>query len=72
MAAQLTTARVMDYTTGDRIGKVEIDAAEMARYEACEHDAYQWPEGIAKAGDVLSDEDLARLDIPAGKVIYLD
>lgn len=63
---------VMDYTTGDRLGAAEIDAATAARYAACAAPAFQWPEGIASAADVLDAADLGRLGIDGRRVIWLD
>lgn len=63
---------VRAYSDAASLGRVEIDAAEWARYEACDHPAYQWPEGIARAGDVLTDEQIERMGITSRTVVYLD
>jgi len=73
MTAQATkTVRVMGYATGDRIGKVEIEASEWAEYEACEHGSYQWPDGVAEAGDVLTGDQIDEMGITSRTVIFLD
>lgn len=63
------TVQVKDYTTGSTLGRIKMDAAEWEQYAACEHPAYQWPEGLARAGDVLDAEDLG---VSEKTVIFLE
>ncbi|MDE2105351.1 MAG: hypothetical protein KGL39_49450 [Patescibacteria group bacterium] len=63
---------VRSYATGDYIGTIEMNAAEWERYAVGEHPDYQWPEGIAEAGKVLSSADITRLSIGDDIVIWLE
>ena len=73
MTAQATKiVRVINAASGDRIGKVEIEASEWAEYEACEHGSYQWPDGVAEAGDVLTGDQIDEMGITSRTVIFLD
>ncbi|MGL6095386.1 MAG: hypothetical protein ACRC7O_06260 [Fimbriiglobus sp.] len=61
------TMAVMNYSTGEPVGQIELTAAEAAAYEKAaaaddgrrSHPGYaghfQWPEGVATAADILDD-----------------
>jgi hypothetical protein len=70
--ARPVTVSVVSYRDGDQLGTVEMDAAEWERYADCTHPAYQWPEGVARAGDVLSDDQLEALGIDGGTGGWLE
>lgn len=73
MTARMTvTVDVMRYADGVKVGTVEMDAAEWEQYAACEHPAYQWPEGIARVGDVLTCEEIEKMGIGADTTVWLD
>ena len=56
----------------DNLGTITIDLSDWAQYEAGAHPDFQWPEGIARAGDVIEDEILGRLGIDPDTTIWLD
>ena len=66
------TADVMRYADGGKVGTVEMDAAEWERYAECEHPAYQWPEGIAEAGDVLTCDQIEEMGLTTTTAIWLE
>lgn len=73
MTTQTTkTVTVVRYSDGQSLGEITMDAAEWATYEDCTHPDYQWPEGIAQAGQVLSDDQMDALGIDPATVIGLD
>src|SRR5262245_38567357 len=67
----MVSVMVMDYTTGGRIGEVEIDEADRDDDAGCRNPAYQWPEGIARATDALSAQQVEAPGIDPRTTIYL-
>lgn len=65
---KMSTMNVNDYKTGNSLGTVELTSEQIANYEA----NAQQPQGIIRAGDVLSAADLSRLGITASQTIWLD
>lgn len=65
------TVTIMDYVTGDAIGVTSIATEDRDQIAAGTHPAYQWPEGIAAAGDILTEQEIAELEISRGSVIWL-
>lgn len=63
---------VMRHSDGARAGSIEMDPAEWQRYEAEEHPAYQWPEGIAAAGNVLDAEQSEAMGLDSSTIIWLE
>ena len=64
-------ATLYDYSTGDKLGHVEIDARHAKQYEEGVHEGYQWPEGITEAGWLLDSEEMDRLGIHHRRVVFL-
>ncbi len=72
MNATETTATVRRYNDGAELGIALLSASDWAQYEAGTHPGYQWPEGIARAGDVLPAKAVAQLGIDDGTTIFLE
>jgi hypothetical protein len=70
--ASTTKVAVMRYRDGEHVGDVEMERAEWELYAASGHPDYQWPEGIARAGDVLQGRELAALGLDEDTTIYLE
>ena len=68
----MTTVTVVRHSDGRQMGEVEVRDTDWERYDASAHPSYQWPEGIARACDVLSEEDIERLGLAETTVIYLE
>ena len=68
----MVSVGVMDHATGRRIGTAEVCDGDRDAYEAGDHPAFQWPEGIARAADVLSPEDIDRLGIDGQATIWFE
>jgi hypothetical protein len=68
----MTTAKVMSYKTGEPVGRVTISEAKAESYSAGKLEGYQWPEGIAKAGDVFAESQIAMLNIDRDTVVFLE
>ena len=66
------TAHVMDYATGKKLGEVNVSGSFGADYATGTHQGFQWPEGIAKAGDILTEVACERLGIPLHQVIWFE
>lgn len=62
------TYKITTYRDGDVIGIVEMTAEQYRRYEA----KAQWPEGIIRAGHVLSSDKITECGIAPDTTIYLD
>jgi hypothetical protein len=74
MAASKTetvNVNVMRYTNGECVGAIWMNAASWERYAGREHPDYQWPEGIARAGDVLAAKVIEELGLEQDTVIFL-
>lgn len=69
---KLVSVDVMCYATGDSLGKIKVTSDYWQQYGDCCHPAYEWPNGVARAGDVLNDETIERLGISPEKTIWLD
>lgn len=65
---KMSTMKVNDYKTGEILGKIELSDEQVAKYEA----NAQQPQGIIRAGDVMSAADLDRLNVKADQTIWLD
>lgn len=68
----IVTVDVMRHSDGERVGRVEMDAAERESYATCSHRAFQWPEGVARAGDVLTDRQIEEFGLRPETVVWLD
>jgi hypothetical protein len=68
----LVTVDVRRLSDGEKVGTTTMPAAEWERYAAGTHPGYQWPEGAALAGDVLTDEQVDEMGLDAGTVIWLE
>jgi len=68
----MKTVNVMRHRDGVRLGEVEISEADWKLYEAGRHPAYQWDEGIAVAGDVLTDGQIEDIGVHPTTVIFLE
>ena len=63
---------VYDHATGNRLGTIEWSRGDANRYRTGKDARFQWPEGIARAGDVLSPSDLTCLSVRPEQVIWLE
>lgn len=77
MKTEMTTpsviqVRVMSYGTASTIGRIEIAGDDWELYAGGRHPAYQWPEGIAQASDVLTDAELAEYGIDPETTVWLE
>lgn len=63
---------VMRYATGEPVGTIRMARATWQRYADRSDDRFQWPSGIAEAGDVLTRATLDRLGLDRSTAIYLD
>lgn len=63
-----TTMTVSDYATGAILGRVELTAERVAAYGA----AAQQPQGIVRAGAVLSPAELAQLGLTSSQTVWLE
>lgn len=61
-------ATIRDHTTGETLGSMRWSLKDHRAYIAGTHHCFQWPGGIAVAGDVLSPE----MGIDPTLTIYLD
>jgi hypothetical protein len=68
----VATVDVMRYDTGDKLGTIDIPMDEWEQYAACEHPAFQWPAGIAFAGEALSNEQMEANGIGPMAIIWLE
>jgi hypothetical protein len=66
------TIRVKRYSDGQTVGTVEMDVEEWGQYADCTHPAYQWPEGLALTGDVLTDEQRQEMGLREDETIWLE
>lgn len=66
------TVRVARYSDGETLGQATITVAEIEAYHDSSDDRYQWPEGIAAAGDIFDDETLESLGVSHSTTIYLE
>jgi hypothetical protein len=66
------TIRVKRYSDGEIVGTVEMAVDEWERYADCTHPAYQWPEGLALAGDVLTEEEKQETGLNENETIWLE
>jgi hypothetical protein len=66
------TIRVKRYSDGQTVGTVEMDVEEWDTYADCTHEAYQWPEGLALAGDVLTEEERQETGLNENETIWLE
>ncbi len=64
--------RVMSYDNGELLGTMQMDENKYYLYEEDAHPLFQWPEGIARAGHILSSEQIEKMKISPDTVIYLD
>ena len=71
MPATTYKVTVMDYRSGDSLGQIDRPEQYWRDYQACHGAAYQWPQGIAEASDVLSGDEIRLLEISPGTTIYL-
>lgn len=65
-----TTATIRDYTTGREIGEAQVEDATMESYE--EQEIGQWPEGIVRADELLSDAEIDRLGIEPSDTVWIE
>jgi hypothetical protein len=65
------TIRVKRYSDGETVGTVEMAVDEWESYADCTHEAYQWPEGLALAGDVLTEEQREEMGLDDNTTIWL-
>jgi hypothetical protein len=73
MATEATvTVDVIRHVDGRRIGSIELPRSEWETYADCTHPAYQWPEGLAEAGTVLSSRQCEALGLDRRTVIWLE
>lgn len=72
MARKTVPVKLVRHVDGKVLGAISVSVGHMRRYRAGTHPDYQWPEGVARAGDVISDAVLDRLDVHPDTVIYLD
>ncbi len=65
---------VMKYGDGTRLaaGLVCMPLNEAGKYLNGVHPAYKWPAGVARAGDVLTVEQLEKISLSAETVVYLE
>ncbi len=72
-ATRTVGVEVMDYRTGRRLGRAPMLATAWRSYDQGRHSGFQWPAGIARAGDVLTEAELAALaGATAETIIYLE
>lgn len=65
-----TAASITDYTTGKDLGMADVEIATLDAYEA--HEIGQWPEGIIRADELLSDAEITRLGIEANTTVWIE
>jgi hypothetical protein len=63
---------IMEYDTAINLGQAEMPRDQWELYAAGSHPDYQWPQGIARAGDVLSRDQLDAIDLDPDTTIYLN
>ena len=68
----LTTMTVRRYHDGGYCGNVKRDKVFSVLHDASQHPDFQWPEGVAQAGDVLSENELLSCALNADDVIFLE
>jgi hypothetical protein len=66
------TVDVVRYFDGEVVGTTTLTAEAWERYAACEHAAYEWPAGVARAGDVLTEDELEAMGLDGKTTIYLE
>jgi hypothetical protein len=72
MTTAILMVDVRDYQDGHSYGKIEIEESAWLPYAECRDPAYQWPEGIARAVDVLGDDQIKSLGIDPEATIWLE
>jgi hypothetical protein len=68
----VATVDVMRYETGNKLGSIDIPMEEWEQYATCEHPAFQWPEGIAFAGEVLSNDQMEANKIGPMLIVFFE
>lgn len=66
------TVDVRRHVDGECVGSIELSAAEWEQYAVYEHPAYQWPEGLAEAGAVLTPDQVEEMGLTGRTVIWLE
>ena len=65
-----TTATIRDYTPGREIGEAQVASATLEAYQA--EEIGQWPGGIVRADELLSDAEIDRLGIESSDTVWIE
>ncbi len=64
------TCDIRDYQSGELIGEAAVRETTFDRYE--QQEIAQWPEGTIRAGDLLSEAEMERLNIGPDRIVWID
>ncbi len=71
-ASETARRTVRRYNNGNYCGEVQRDKVFAVLHDARKHPDFQWPEGVARAGNVLSEDELEACGVDAEDTIFLE